>query len=218
MLTPPTYASALGISVGDVIHTSYGTGPEEVRQVHGPSYFQQGFAGVLIVRTWPVISVGFSGDAGISSIRQDGTRWFTDSNDEIFVAKNKVHQPSQLPMFTLSASPDPYPFKPGVDYTHNVWQCRRCGDFNALPDDERLRMRWHCPLCGKKHVVDFKIILMTPRIIGKRQMNDYHTALSGYSFQEQSEIEAIGEKYISTAERSWLVRRKKILDALDVNI
>lgn len=214
MPTTPVYESALGISVGDLVRTSYGTGPNEVERIHGPYYFNVGVFDNLIVRTWPVISIGFSGDSGINNIRQEGDRWFTDGNDEIFVTKNKAHKPAQLAMFGPSAGQNrqsPYLFKPGVDYTHNVWKCRHCGDFNAPPNDERLRRRWHCPICGKQHVVDRKIILMTPRVVGKSQMNEYTTALDGLSFREQSEIEAIGEKYISNAAQIWFAQRREML-------
>lgn len=207
----PVYDSALGISVGDLVRTSYGTGPSEVERINGPVFYDEALPSVLIVRTWPVVYVGFSGSAGIGSIRQDGTRWFTDDNAEIFVAKsNASRKPSQFQMFASSGQTrhEPYPFKQGVDYEHNVWRCRHCGDFNAAPNDERLRLRWHCPLCGKSYAVDYKILLMTPRVVGKSQMNDYITALSSLSFREQSEIESIGGNNIHVALDIWFKQQK----------
>lgn len=208
MQEAPVYNSALGISVGDLVRTSYGTGPYEVRRVNGPYFYNESLPSVLVVRTWPVIFIGFSDNAGIGSIRNEGTRWFTDSNDEVFVTtRNPKQKPAQLPMF-WQAGHGPYPFKPGVDYTHNVWRCKHCGDFNAEPNDERLRLRWHCPICGKSYAVVYKIILITQRVVGKSQLNEYITALSSLSFREQSEIESIDEKNIHNAFSVWLEQKK----------
>ena len=180
---PLTYQTALGISVGDRVSTSYGTGGI-VTHVSRPYYVEYDVGG-LVVRTWPVVSLNYEGtpyavhgDKIINDIRIEGDRWFTDADDEIFVEKahNKPEYPLQMDMFETALEPfEPYRFRAGVDYSRNVWMCEECGDFNAGPEMDD--MRWHCPICGKYGVT--KIILMQPRVHGKKQLNSYLLSL-GY--------------------------------------
>jgi hypothetical protein len=206
------YASALGISVGDQVRTSYGT-RDEVHHIHGPYYWGEVLPGVLLIRTWPVIYLGLGGNAGIGDIRQDGERWFTDGGDEIFITHRQASpRPAQIELFDESQvdpRSQPYQFMSGVDYTYNVWKCRHCGDFNAPPENEHLRRRWNCTICGKWKV-DYKIILMTPRVYGKQQQNAYLTALGVYSYREQMEIENMGLPYIHYSALEWHKQREKI--------
>jgi hypothetical protein len=170
------YQTALGISVGDRVSTSYGTGGI-VTHVSRPYYAEYDVSG-LVVRTWPVVSLNYDGDKIINDIRIEGDRWFTDADDEIFVEKahNKPEYPLQMDMFETALEPfESYRFRAGVDYSRNVWMCEECGDVNASPEMDD--MRWHCPICGKYGVT--KIILMQPRVHGKKQLNSYLLSL-GY--------------------------------------
>jgi len=178
---PLTYQTALGISVGDRVSTSYGTGGI-VTHVSRPHYVERGVSS-LVVRTWPVMSLNYEGtpyavhgDKIINDIRIEGDRWFTDADDEIFVEKAQPEHPLQMNMFEATLEPfEPYKFRAGVDYSRDVWSCEECGDFNAGPEMDD--MRWHCPICGKYGVT--KIILMQPRVHGKKQLNSYLLSL-GY--------------------------------------
>ena len=142
--------STVGIIAGDIVTTSYGTGPYTVVCVTPPRYVDK-IVGGLVVRTWPVSSLVLvrcdsldKTRCYINDVRRlpDG-RWFTDQNDEIFVQPNpNAACPVQMQLFAVQCG-DPYEFQPGVDYAGQVWQCGRCGaDFNA----EKLGYdtAWHC--------------------------------------------------------------------------
>jgi len=175
---PLTYQTALGISVGDRVSTSYGTGGI-VTHVSRPHYVERGVSS-LVVRTWPVMSLNYDGDKIINDIRIEGNRWFTDADDEIFIEKAQPEYPLQMDMFEATLEPfEPYRFRAGVDYSRNVWMCEECGDFNAGP--EMNDMRWRCPICGKYGVT--KIILMQPRVHGKKQWNSYLLSLGAVESQ-----------------------------------
>jgi len=165
--------SAFGISVGDIVSTSYGTGPYVpyvVLSVSPPRYHDR-FVGVLVIRTWQVIDLvcrhvdrpdrGPDHRAYLGSIRVEGNRWFTDQNDEIFVVRKSAGKAVQLSMFNDDIDPErdlPYEFQPGVDYSHDAWKCTHCGkDFNEATERGRGPV-WHCgDVCDK-------LILMQPRV------------------------------------------------------
>ena len=179
-----TYQTALGISIGDRVSTSYGTGGI-VTHVSKPHYVEYDVGG-LVVRTWPVVSLNYEGTPYavhgnniINDIRAEGDRWFTDADDEIFI--EKAHEYSlQMEIFETAPEPfEPYKFRAGVDYSRNVWMCEECGDFNAGPEMDD--MRWRCPICGKYGVT--KIILMQPRVHGKKQLNSYLLSLGAVESQ-----------------------------------
>ena len=179
------YKTALGISIGDRVSTSYGTGGI-VTHVSRPHYVERGVSS-LVVRTWPVMSLNYEGtpyavhgDKIINDIRIEGDRWFTDADDEIFIEKAQPEYPLQMNMFEATLEPfEPYRFRAGVDYSHNVWLCEECGDFNADPEMDD--MRWYCPACGQYGVT--KIILMQPRVHGKKQWNSYLLSLGAVESQ-----------------------------------
>ena len=181
MAKEPIFQSAFGIQTGDIVRTSYGSGPFRVFSIYGPRYWDRG-VGDIVIRTWPVISLGLSrpdhpkkdGEYIINYIRQEGDRWFTDSNDEVFV--EKAPGQFQISMFGTCPVAEPYLFDPAVDYTvKDVWKCDRCGDFNA-PRPEG-HPYWHpdCPKCGR--YADYRLHLMPPREVGIRQLNAYVTCL-----------------------------------------
>lgn len=165
----------LGISIGDIVTTSYHTGPYVVHGVYGPFYTERGFYG-LVVRTWPVYDLGLDG-GGINSVRREGERWFTDSNDEIFV--QFVEPEGQLSLFEVCEQPvASYPLEPGVDYRQfgRVWKCGRCEvDFNAAPPQPYWRGA-ACPRCGLGSYT--QVYLMPPRVAELQQLNAYVLGLS----------------------------------------
>ena len=173
----PKYQTALGISTGDQIRTSCGTGGI-VTGITNPHYVDDEFSR-KIISTWPVINVTYDGVNPINNIRQDGDRWFTDDNDEIHVAHGTNETQQQMDMFSsVLEAPEPYRFQEGVDYSHNAWSCDQCGDFNAEP--ENYNLRWHCVKCGRYGVK--KLILMLPRDQTTNRLNSYLLAL-GYEEQ-----------------------------------
>jgi len=186
---------ALGISIGDILKTSYGTGPYEVESIWGEYWWWTSFeANYDHVTIWPypVASFGVAlknnREGCINHIHQDGNRWFSDSGDEIFV--EKIFSPKkyyQIGMFdfstpnTVDTRKQPYRFDPNVDYSNQetvfqCWKCRR--DFNGK--------KWngghanpHCPYCDAW--VAKTIIVMDRVIPGNRYWNEFQR-LMGFSF------------------------------------
>ena len=168
------YQTALGIQTGDIVSTSYGTGPYEVWSIRGPQYVERRGVGVWIIRTWPVVSLGLvkPGEQPawhtscpffiINTVRQEGDRWFTDAGDEVFVTPSRVRFPLPVDMFrSFPPLPEPYLFQPGVDYQAGdglVWRCERCGtDFNA-PGESKWGPAW-CPRCNRP--AGTQLVIMT---------------------------------------------------------
>lgn len=168
----------LGISIGDIVTTSYGTGPYVVQELCGPYYTAPGLMG-LVIRTWPVIDLGFGDYSGVNDVRQEGDRWFTDSNDEIYVQHRDPE--GQLWLFDPpSVGELPYVFDPQVDYRRfgEVWRCERCKiDYNA-PDEPEAWRGGICPCCGRSTPPCCAILLMPPRVVGLQQRNAYITGLN----------------------------------------
>jgi hypothetical protein len=157
------YKTALGISVGDLVRTSYDTGPYRVKSINPPHYVEN-WVGVLVIRTWPVVSLVCSdpvkkdGDCYLNGIRREVERWFNDQNDEIFVTPAAAGQMFQMELLSVDEQP-PYAFQAGVDYRHNAWKCDRCGvDFNAEPNPDH--PLWPADHCG---YTTTKLLLMEPR-------------------------------------------------------
>lgn len=144
----------LGIATGDVVTTSYGTGPYEVWDVHGPYLWTEG-VGDLVIYRYPIISLTLikPGEQRpghqdhhfyINYIARVGHRWLS-GRDEIFVEKRQVS--GQMDLFGPTEKvPEPYPFQEGVDYsgplgtTRHCWMCKR--DFNAVRTEP-----WCGPAC-----------------------------------------------------------------------
>jgi hypothetical protein len=186
---------ALGITIGDRVKTSYGTGPYRVESIWGPFWWTLSYH--LTVWPYPVISLGLSyvgvsgkhhEGLGINNIHQDGCRWFTDQGDEVFVEKDRKSVFRQLDIFSVlpSASSDqrtaPYKFDPSVDYSDqnhvfHCWECHR--DFNGD--------KWnggyanpHCPYC---HAWVARTVIVMGRVIpGQRYWSEYQRYL-GFSGQ-----------------------------------
>jgi len=138
------YKEVLGIRTGDIITTSYGTGPYIVKRISGPSYIHQNISALVI---WPYLVISlvlaytdpahpaYTASAYINNIHQepDG-RYLTDGGDEITVQRPASVIPGQMSLFAALIPPQ-YKFQPGVDYhvgDTRVWHCPYCGhDFNA---------------------------------------------------------------------------------------
>lgn len=152
--------TALGISEGDIITTSYDTGPYIVKRVHPALYWYK--TSDLVVRPYPVTSMALAhypkhgGEyAGINQVRRVDNRWFSGVNDEIFVQKPDHYSLEQVSMFDLFPTADgteetPYVFQDGVDYLAGdgcLWHCEHCGkDYNT--ELRGLAKRSDCPFCG----------------------------------------------------------------------
>ena len=150
---------ALGIGLGDIVKTSYGSGPYRVVEVSAPVKFEvQGLH--IVIRDHEVTSLKLADLEGksntpsyIGNIRRVGPdRWATDTNDEIFVEKKTEDSGEQLDLFSvLPTAPAPdYEFQDGCDYragAGKVWHCDSCGkDFNT---DEFSRISVSCPDCSR---------------------------------------------------------------------
>ena len=171
MSKPPIYQEALGIATGDIITTSYGTGPYIVKRISGPSYVHQSIS-ALVIWPYPVISLvladtdpayirGLSCSAYINNIhREPDGRYLTDGGDEITVQRPASVTPGQMSLFAALISP--YQFQPGVDYhagDKRVWHCPYCGrDFNA---EKQGICGPACPRCsGRFNKITIPVIMM----------------------------------------------------------
>jgi hypothetical protein len=172
----PPYRRGLGICTGDIVRTSYGTGPYEVWDVHGPHQFVHGPSEICIwpypvvslsllpVQRYPNERITVANMAGINEIRREGDRWFTRNSEVLVTPGTGLFQPS---LFGTGdeAEAEPYRFQEGVNYREGrVWHCERCGrdfDDTQLPEPPRTvttysrfvygpgqRVRPDCPDCG----------------------------------------------------------------------
>jgi len=138
---PPIYEEILGIATGDIVTTSYGTGPYIVKRISGPSYIHQDIS-ALVIWPYPVISLVLAytdpthtSSAYINNIhREPDGRYLTDGGHEITVQRPISATSGQMSLFAVRSIPQ-YQFQPGVDYhagDSRVWHCPYCGhDFNA---------------------------------------------------------------------------------------
>lgn len=144
---------ALGISTGDIVTTSYGTGPYEVWDIQGP-YLYSNWQGLFIYRH-PKMSLVMTTPGTIppegaqypriNDVVYIGGRWLSlGGRDELFVEHRS--QAGQINLFgPEEPTAEPYRFQEGVDYEakDRTWHCWGCGrDFNAEPTGQ------HCgPPC-----------------------------------------------------------------------
>lgn len=173
-----SWKTALGISVGDLVRTSYHTGPYEVWSIYGPRWWETNYSGQEIY-LWrsPVINLtcvlpGVSSPSEdeffwLNTIYRRGDQWITAGGDEIYV--QAVQRPGQVAMVPAEPSPweTPYPRMDGVDYEDRgrVFTCwevgapgepasTRCCDFNGDREVTHRSMGrvWgaaSCPRCGR---------------------------------------------------------------------
>jgi len=155
VLSSPTIQGALGIHTGDIIATSYNTGPYIVHQIHGPFTYFTG-VGHIAILDHPEVSLTLStpnakrkGDASfINNIRQVNHRWYTAQNSELFITRQQLPSLQPTTLFDLFdplrpvevlPTPPPYQLNPSVDYDagpRRTWHCDDCNvDFNAIPEN-----------------------------------------------------------------------------------
>ena len=168
------------IYAGDVVTTSYGTGPFEVAQVTGPRLWEDNHTSIIIW-PYPVVSLLISyldgkgevikGKYGtISNVHKepdgryltDVQRWGALEADEVKVLRRGEGRLIQLGLFAKGPDPEaePYPFAEGVEYGADgtAWKCIGCGaDFNG--EREQHRPPWH-EGCEKGYAVGIPIIVM----------------------------------------------------------
>lgn len=153
-LKPPArIKSALGIQTGDLVTTSYNSGPYIVHHIHGPITHFSG-VGHLVILDHPEISLILStpgakrkGTAGfINNIRQINNRWYTEQNAEVFINRPPLLDREATSLLDLFDPPNqvgilPIPplhaLNPSVNYEagpRRTWHCPECNiDFNATP-------------------------------------------------------------------------------------
>lgn len=137
---------ALGVSTGDIVTTSYNTGPYEVWDIQGPRLYSGGRYGPLFIWRRPHMSLvfttpGTSPPEGaeyprINDVVHINGRWFSlGGRDELFVEHRSAA--GQISLFgPEEPTAEPYRFQEGVDYDAEgrTWHCWACGrDFNADP-------------------------------------------------------------------------------------
>ena len=153
ILYQPKLQSALGIQTGDIVTTSYNTGPYFIYCIRGPITSFNGM-GYLVILDHPEISLTLStpnakrkGTGGfINNIRQVDARWYTAQNNEIFITKPHHATLGPTTLFDVLDPPDQvdilptpplYQLNPSVDYDagpRRTWHCEDCNvDFNATP-------------------------------------------------------------------------------------
>lgn len=192
-----TTKEALGIKVGDIVSTSYGTGPYRVISIHGPVWWEDNIF-YLVVWPYPVISLVVVGPdesekanhhCFLNEIHQEGERWFNDSGDEIFLLekdkfpKAPEPKPEQMDMFSLlkpavenapKAMPlnEPYKFQEGVDYSDpkHVFHCPICRvDYNG----DYWNNGHTCPRCPSGKHLGTMIIIMPEIEPGEKAIGLY---------------------------------------------
>lgn len=157
------YQTAIGLEVGDIIRTDYGTGPYEIIGLTPPRHVIDCMFYRAIHRL-PVVSIALGVPPGhskyptcgesvghINEVRLHEGRYRANSYDEIFVEKPARPLLLQLDMFASYLQPDaPYVEQSGIDYDAGdglIFCCDRCQrDFNTA---RRHRPPTCCPICGR---------------------------------------------------------------------
>jgi hypothetical protein len=151
------YTTALGIATGDIVRTSYGTGPYEVYQVHGPTCWSE-WTGALTIWPYPVVSLTCIEPGEkfpywterqfyLNNLHREGDRYFDNGHSEILVER-RPGPILQMALFDQNPEVAPYQYQDGVDYGAGdlyVFHCRECGkDFNGQRET-----KWVNPIhCG----------------------------------------------------------------------
>lgn len=94
-MTKPPFMTALGISTGDIVSTSYGTGPYEVWDIYR---LQGGLISLELIEPGCRAPGRRESHFWLNNIRRDGDRWFNPHGDEIFVTPS--HTPQQAGLFS----------------------------------------------------------------------------------------------------------------------
>lgn len=170
----------IDLHVGDIVTTSYETGPYEITGVSRLSYFYQ--LSILLIRTYPVVSLTVrelkeeSRKGWLNNVRQVEKRFLTDGNDEIFIQRRSTQPREQAGLFDDLDCGQPYRFQSGVDYSTayhprcgapellinfsdwQVFHCRICQrDFNS----HRTAHVARCPDCQKWNGIGYPVVIFT---------------------------------------------------------
>jgi hypothetical protein len=94
-MSKPPFKTALGISTGDIVSTSYRTGPYEVWDIHP---LDRGLISLELIAPGAPRPHRRESHVWLNTIRRDGDRWFNQHDDEIFVTP--MHEPQQAGLFT----------------------------------------------------------------------------------------------------------------------
>lgn len=172
---------ALGLAVGDIVLTEYGSGPYEIVDLSAPTYYEIGSFTIAVHNDWLCTSLSLKlapghhlygtgrdkTDYGSSHIwRDDGDRWYDDVNCELYRLKKGTFSYQE----TLFAPiPVPWRFAPGVDYGNEVWNCSSHGDYNCEP---RNGCTGPCPVCGHSWK-QRQVFVIPPRDPARRQWGVY---------------------------------------------
>lgn len=148
--------SLMGVELGDIVSTSYGTGPYEVTKITGPLYSDRDISDMVTIFPWPYMNLlcvgkscrGEQQEAFLNGYHQDPQgRLVSTHGDLLTVIKQERRRPRQVSLFD---PPDPipgvYPWQPGVDYdSWDLWNCRKCGaDFNAPKTFDQRHRLYRC--------------------------------------------------------------------------
>lgn len=172
------YQTALGIETGDILTTSWNTGPYIIEHISAPKYVRQDCFGNIFVRTRATTSLwGQSNSNGqtwyVNGVNRSEQGYFS-YNDPIEIIKPEkrigFHLVDMFDSYLDSLIDEPYQFQDGVDYiTVDPWHCKHCGlDFNAAP------FAWNkyntaCPRCGEHtnaHVFVMSKTTLTEAVVG----------------------------------------------------
>lgn len=198
-MTTTRIKAALGIQTGDILNTSYNSGPYLVKSIHGPFTHFEEVSGIVIL-DHPEISLTLAtpnaqrtGASGwISNVRQVGDRWFSAMNDEILITRPEREPVLPVTLFDLIDSPDaveelpmqePYQLNPEVDYkagSRRVFHCGSCNtDFNAVPTNKH----WCKHDCGTEMVAKQIYYVEAPAPDDRRPYISYYVmTLNSYLY------------------------------------
>jgi hypothetical protein len=94
-MSRPPFKTALGISTGDIVSTSYNTGPYEVWDIYS---LDRGLISLELIAPGAPRPGRRESHFWLNNIRREGDRWFNPRGDEIFVEPS--HRPQQTGLFT----------------------------------------------------------------------------------------------------------------------
>jgi hypothetical protein len=93
-MSKPPFKTALGISTGDIVSTSYNTGPYEVWDIYP---LDRGLISLELIAPGAPRPGRRESHFWLNNIRREGDRWFNAHDDEIFVTPS--HAPQQAGLF-----------------------------------------------------------------------------------------------------------------------
>lgn len=160
MKTLPAYKEVFDIATGDIVTTSYKSGPYYIKNISGPYTWCENWH-CLTIWPWPTVSLKLTytdpsktTSAYINDIHREKDRWFSTNRDEIFIRKPRVASARQITMDSYPPTPDPYPFQANINYyagDRKIWHCPACKtDFNTQLHHKTNRP--NCPHCDTRRL------------------------------------------------------------------